>query len=381
MTDAIVYLYPNARWGTHAGRQQLLPEALAAHVPVVFLSTADPTRGLLQVRRPRAEQVQPGVTVVHDALALRTNRWWRRVPWVADRVDGLLLRRTLSRIGVEDYVYWLSAPEPRWLGGMRTGRLVYDCIDPSFHGDRDNFDGREVEVARSARLVFCTAQTLLERMGRVSDRVHLLNNAAAPELYAEGRAAAGEVPAPLRGRPGPVIGHVGTVDWRIDCETLTQAARSLSGYTFCLAGRVNADQEHRVTELRALPNVVMPGEVPPGVGAAYNDAFDVGLVPYLTGEVGDSLNPVKMYMYLLAGKPVVTTWTRECVLAQPHVRATRSTAEFTAAVRDAVEHPDPAAREERMAFARRNTWDDRARRALQVLGEEGLVKRADVATP
>ncbi len=373
MTLPIVYLYPDARWGTHAGRQQLLPEALSRHVPVVFLSTARPTRGLLELRLPHAEQVEPRVVVVHDALALRTNRWWRRVPWVSHRIDGLLLRRVLRRLGVDQYVYWLSAPEPRWLEGVRRDRLVYDCIDPAFDGDRDEHHDREVKVAREAKVVFCTSRTLLERMERIHEHVHLLNNAAAPELYAGERAGVGEVPGPLRDRPKPIVGHVGTIDWRIDCETLTHVARSLPDYTFCLAGRVNADQEHRVRQLRSLPNVVMPGEVAPEVGAAYNEAFDVGLVPYLTGEVGDALNPVKMYMYLLAGKPVVTTWTRECVLAQPYVRATQTPSEFAAAVQDAVEHPDQRTRAERIAFAERNTWDHRARAALAVLRQEGLL--------
>ena len=146
-------------------------------------------------------------------------------------------------------------------------------------------------------------------------------------------------------------------------------------FTFCIAGRVNADQEARVTELRSLANVVMPGAVPSEDGAAYNNSFDVGVIPFLPGPVGDGINPVKMYMYLLTGKPVVSTWINECRLAGPHVRATRTPAEFADALRESVHEPDATAREAREAFARSNTWDHRAREAVALLRERGLLPR------
>jgi teichuronic acid biosynthesis glycosyltransferase TuaH len=370
----VVYLYPESRWQGNSSRQQMLCEALSERVPVVFLSTASPSRALLDVKRPRAERVRPGVTVVHDALALRTNRWWRRLGPVAARIDGLMLRRLLRSLGIGDYVYWLSVAGPEWLAGMRLDRLVYDCIDPNFIPENQaSFDAREYAVAAEASVVFCTAQTLLERMRRVHPHAYLLNNAASPEIYELERSAAGSVPGPLQGRPGPIIGYMGTTDWRLDCETLTEAAKRLPEFTFCIAGRVNADQEDRVVELRSLPNVVMPGAVSNEEGASYNNAFDVGVIPYLPGYVGDAINPVKMYMYLLTGKPVVSTWINECRLAQPHVRATRTPAEFVDALREAVSEPDERAREGRIEFARQNTWGDRAREAVAVLRSQNLL--------
>jgi glycosyltransferase involved in cell wall biosynthesis len=275
---------------------------------------------------------------------------------------------------VTDYCLWLSVPQPQLLTGLRVDRLVYDCIDPCFSPElQADFDRAEYAVAAEAKVVFCTAQTLLDRMSRVHDDAHLLNNAASPELYAEEQAA-GDVPTSLQGRPRPIVGYLGTIDWRLDCETLTHAAKALPDYTFCIAGRVNADQEPRVAELRSLPNVVMPGAVPAEEGARYNHAFDVGVIPFLPGHVGDGINPVKMYMYLLAGNPVVSTWLNEGRLAQPHVRATRTPAEFAEALHEAVTEPDEQAHDARVAFARANTWRHRAQQAVGLLRERGLLR-------
>jgi hypothetical protein len=363
-----VYLYPGARWQANAGRQQLLCEALGRHVPVVFLSTAERTRSLVDVKRPRSQWVDEGVCVLHDCMSLQGNRWWRRLGRVATRVDAYRVNRALAREGIVDYVYWLSVAEPKWLTGMRVDRLVHDCIDPGFSPENlGEFDEREYAVARAARVVFCTAQTLLERMRRVHPSTHLLNNAASPELWMTQSRDTSPLPTPLQGRPGPIVGYMGTIDWRFDCETVTRVATMMPDLTFCLAGRVNADQEHRLEDLRRLTNVVLTGQVSIEDGPAYTNAFDVGIIPFLPGRVGDAINPVKMYMYLLNGQPVVSTWINECRIRAPLVTATRTPEEFAAAVRAAVDERDQRDRKARVAYAAANTWDHRAREAVRVL--------------
>ena len=255
--------------------------------------------------------------------------------------------------------------------------MIYDCIDPNFFADNQaGFDAIEYEVAAHSKLIFCTAETLFERMQKVHPNVHLLPNAACPEYYEVERNSMLGLPTALQGKPRPIIGCMGTIDWRIDTETLVAAAKALPEYTFCLAGRVNKDQEPRVVELRKLPNVVMPGQVSKEEGVAYNKAFDVGLIPYLPGYVGDGINPVKMYMYLLTGKPVVTTWINECRRNMPLVSATRTPEEFIAALRHAVNEPDDRAHEARIAFALQNTWRDRARQAIEFIRSSGLFRTA-----
>lgn len=376
-TLPIVYLYPDARLGGNTSRQHFLTEALSEHTHVYYLSTTEPTRSISAIKRPYIEKVSPSITVIHDAMSLRTNRWWKRLGPLAAKIDAAWIHQVLKQQGVTDYVFWLSVPGPEWMAGMRLDRMVYDCIDPCFiPQDQANFDSKEYRVAAKAGLVVCTAQTLFERMQKVHKNVHLLNNAASVELYEAEQTSKLELPTLLQGRPRPIIGYMGTTDWRVDCETILAAAKALPEYTFCIAGRVNTDQEPRVTELRTLPNVVMPGSLSAEDGAAFNKAFDVGVIPYLPGYVGDAINPVKMYMYLLTGKPVVSTWITECQIRMPLVSATRTPEEFVAALRAAANEPDQTASEARRAFARQNTWKDRGREAIKLIRSSGLFQKA-----
>src|SRR5690606_1310499 len=123
----------------------------------------------------------------------------------------------------------------------------------------------------------------------------------------------------LVGRDVPVVGYMGTFDSRVDMALLLSAAEALPGLTFALPGRVNGDCEAVAGELRALPNVVMPGPVDFEEGESYAANFDVGLIPFRPGRIGDAINPVKMWMYLARGTPVVGTDTAEMRRHRPYV--------------------------------------------------------------
>ncbi|MCW3097588.1 MAG: hypothetical protein JWL77_3206 [Chthonomonadaceae bacterium] len=369
----IVYLYPGSTFKSDVSRQTKITEALAEHTTVVFVQVAEYTHNFAKVPAPTIRQAGKNILVVENALGYLKNRLGKRLGPVHGMLDGRNLHNLLRTHGIDEYVYWLSVPIPELLEGMRTDRLVYDCIDPCMiASEQANYDAAEARVAARSKVVFCTAEILLERMQKLHNKTFLLNNGSAPEDFAAESAADLPLPKPLQGRPRPIVGYMGTIDWRVDVETILEAARALPDYTFCIAGRVNHDQEHRVTELRTLPNVVMPGSVSIEEGPAYNAAFDVGLIPYLPGDIGDSINPVKMYMYLTMGKPVVTTWVRECRNNRPLVSATRTPEEFAEAIRQAVSEQGDAQRSARIAFAHTNTWQVRAETAIQYLEEAGL---------
>jgi glycosyltransferase involved in cell wall biosynthesis len=371
MTFPIVYAYP-CRWDMTPARQRYLMEAMSRHTRVFFLNWPRHTARYGEALRPRAERLTDSLTLVHDAFGVRFARGTRRLGRVGAAVDAAWMHALLRRHGTERYIYWLAAPDPRMLWGMRRDRLVYDCIDPCFiESEQSDFDRRELAIARQSRLVFCSAQTLLDRCRAMNINSHLLPNACSPAEYDARTIASLPRPGPLAGRSGPVAGYLGTFDWRIDVAVLVEAARSLPGFTFALVGRINRDQEGRAAELRALPNVVMPGAVSIEQGRAYVSAFDVGLVPFLPGAMGDAINPVKMWMYLAAGKPVVSTWIAECLRYPQYVIAAPDRQTFPGAIMQALSRgPEWSADAER--FARENSWEQRARQSVAVLAGLGL---------
>lgn len=348
------------------GRNQLM-RSLARHTTVVLLQASARGSAFRLPERPRIEPLEDGLVVVRSALDARNGRLGRRVPGLTAALDGRWLRTELARHGLHNPLLWLTVPDPNLARGFPDHRLVYDCIDPNYlPGEQAKHDDREILLARRSRLVFASADKLLERMRSVNPNTHLLNNAAPVRPPAPGAR-----PAALGAANKPVVGYLGTIDWRFDVEHVLAAASVLTDYTFALVGRVNPDQEVRVAPLRQLPNVLLPGEAILDEGDAWVNVFDVGLIPFTPSPTNDAINPVKMFMYLAVGLPVVATDIAECRRAA-YVETADSPAAFVSAITKAIAEDDEAARRRRREHAARNTWDSRAREAVGILRTNGL---------
>jgi glycosyltransferase involved in cell wall biosynthesis len=374
MPTPIVFgvLLQNARekW---LGRNQLML-SLSRHTPVVLLEHSAPSKGITGSRRPQAERLADNLFMVKDAFALRTHRIGKRVGRIAALLDGKWLNDALAEVGIRNYIYWLTVNDQKLTWGIPSERLIYDCMDPNFLPETQaEFDRSEFAIGRRARLVFCSAHSLHRRMLSVNENSFLLPNAAALDTCRACDSGSGELPVGLRNRKRPFIGYMGTLDWRFDSDCVYAAASALEDCTFVLVGRVNPDQEERIKRLRDLPNVLVTGQVSYEDGHAYNAAFDVGIIPFIPTIMNDAINPVKMFMYLVTGKPVVSTWIEEC-RRNSLVIAARSEEEFVQAIRNAVEHNDAAHVQARMVFARANTWEHRAEEAISHLRTAGLYR-------
>jgi glycosyltransferase involved in cell wall biosynthesis len=85
----------------------------------------------------------------------------------------------------------------------------------------------------------------------------------------------------------------------------------------------------------------------------YYNNLDVGLIPFSDFEVAKAANPVKMYEYLAAGKPVVATTTSETSLYPEFVLTATNADGFLNQIERALSLPGAAARR---AFARQHSW-------------------------
>lgn len=354
---------------TWPGRNQLI-QSLSRFTPVVFLEAAHRNRRF-EIPRPRLEEVDEQTFVLRNALSARTLPRAGRLPGAA-HVDAAWLRSALRGKGLADFTYWLTVAEPRMLTAMPRNKLVYDCMDPNFLPERQRrFDRDESLLASKAQLTFASAQVLHERMLRINPRSVLLPNAASLSTLQAARSGSLTRPPLLEGVTGPVAGYLGTLDWRFDATSVEAAARALPDCTFAIVGRINREQESAVQGLRGLPNVILPGQVSAAEGDAYAAAFDVALIPFKQSPMNDAINPVKMYNYLILGKPVVATSVEEC-RRNPFVTTADTAAEFASAVAQALHPQGPAAMQERIEFALANTWDVRAEQAWDELRRHGV---------
>ena len=360
----IIYYHGND-WDGVPGRQAKLMEAMSHHVPVIFLDASRDGRWRVTQRRP-----SPEIVVVRGLVAILRSLATRKY----DATARLFARFALAR---------LTAPYRRTLfwGAENWWQLerfvphdvfVHDSIDPCFVAEHvAAFVERETLLARKADVVLCTAEKLWLEAKKVNGHSYLVPNACAEEDFTSLDETL-PVPPELENLPLPMVGYIGSIDSRLDVATLLHAATQLAEYSFVFAGPVVPGLESVLQPLRVLPNVSFVGPKFGLEAKALTRRFAVGLIPFQPGEASDALNPVKMYTYLAAGVPVVSTWIHECVQHQEWVHAAKTPAEFTAAIRRAVA-TDAQEKARLVEFARRNTWNHRASDVMKIFVQTSIV--------
>ena len=125
----------------------------------------------------------------------------------------------------------------------------------------------------------------------------------------------GQIPA------RPRIGYLGAIAPWFDFELMTALVQARAAWEFVLVGPVLPGAGPALERLAALPNVELKGAVAHDEVPRVLAGFDVGLIPFRRNPLTAGVNPNKLYEYLAAGLPVVSTPFSEDVVPEPDLVA------------------------------------------------------------
>ena len=232
--------------------------------------------------------------------------------------------------------------------------VVYDCIDEweGFPGVACAVTNTEHELVAKCDLLLVTSAGLREKWITREGPTTLVRNGVDFDFYAE-RCCSNDLLMP-DGRP--IVGYFGGIaDW-FDVELMIHVARQRPNYLFVIIGDVF---EVDISELKSLPNVKMTGQQPYETMPSYLFHFSACLIPFKLNAITHVTDPVKMYEYLSAGKPVVTVALREVEPCGDLLFIARGYDEFVSQLDLAINETGDGQRNRRRAFAQQNTWRTR----------------------
>lgn len=209
------------------------------------------------------------------------------------------------------------------LFNMRGIRTVFELIDDwetSLGGDWFDLDVYRQFVAE-AKCVVGTARLLVSRLHRLgrADALYL-PNAANEYIFDKYKAYARPVDLPAGRRR--VALYFGSLygEW-FAWDYLYEAATGNTDIDFVLIG-------DRPSGKKMPANVHMLGAKMIDELPGYLAYSDFGLLPFSPGKISDAVSPIKIFEYLFAGKPVVSTNLPE-IIGYPGVLVANSPDEFS----------------------------------------------------
>jgi glycosyltransferase involved in cell wall biosynthesis len=296
-----------------------------------------------------------------------------------ERLMRRQVRSAAGRLGIRRPILWLNPHHAVHMAGrMGECGVVYDVTDDwSTLSQKpwmmDQTRRQDAELCRRADAVIVCSQRLLEMKRRLASQVHLIPNGVDAEHYRAVLEDRGPLPDATRDWKRPVLGYTGTLHTdRIDVDLLEAVARKVPEASIVLIGpnHLAADD---LSRLRSCGNIFLTGQVPYRQLPQYMRAFDVCITPHRMSEFTESLNPIKLWEYLAAGKPIVSTDVAGFRDYRHLVRIARGADEFVAAIHQALGEGN-ALWQTRRDEAARHSWRARVDQIEVIL--ESVARRA-----
>ena len=271
-----------------------------------------------------------------------------------------------------DVTYTISPLYHSYKGLLGEKLWVYDNVDNFSQFWKDN----EVKSTAIADVLITTSEPLYKKKTaeRNGNGVYLIRNGVNLDYFTPDGIK--ECPSDISSLESPIIGYVGAMAYWVDLKLIDYIGKALPDYNFVYVGppfgiRHETDMKNR-DNIRFLGLKAMK-DIP-----SYINSFDVCIIPFLKNSITESANPLKLYEYMALGKPVVSTYMPEVELCQKQcdvnigmdyddfVNKVKGFIHFKHSKRPQV-IKDCAAK--RIAFARDNSWEKRAKMLSDILTE------------
>ncbi len=253
-------------------------------------------------------------------------------------------------------------------------RSIYDITDDwtKFSGNQSQLGlitNQDAALCKTCEhVIVCSQQLFDDKTSFVDlDRLHLVPNGVHVDHYKTVADTNFPVHELAQNWVNPVFGYTGTIHGdRVDVQLITAVAKAYPSATIAMVGPnllAGADK-HAVNQFS---NIVFTGSLPYSDLPEIMRAFDVCMVPHLVTPFTESLNPIKLWEYLAAGKPIVSTNVAGFRDFSELVHVAESYDVFLQNL-DVALNEDSSIAAARQTVAQQHSWDKRIDQVIQILG-------------
>jgi GT2 family glycosyltransferase/glycosyltransferase involved in cell wall biosynthesis len=353
-----IIIFPFIDWEFRMARPQQLAIQLANLGHRVFYIQASFNRGkTIFIKKVQDKVLLVKLPIGNDTILFNSALSKNNVVAIRANIVSLIAAFNIhSAIMKVDLPFWLQvaiklSEEFGW-------KLVYDCMDEysGFSYKSELAIQDEYLLFKKSDLVLFSSHPLYDKYGDQTKNSVLIQNGTDFEIFHRAAGIINSEKYNLYKRP--IIGYYGAIaDW-FDTQLVGDLAAAHPEWTFILIGSTDLAD---LKPLHGKQNVFLLGEQSYESLPEYLSFFDVCIIPFIQNPLTEATNPIKLYEFLSAGKPVVATRLNEISLYQEYIHLAGTPGEWEHAINECLlEKKTDELLTLRYEFARSNTWNRRA---------------------
>jgi len=239
------------------------------------------------------------------------------------------IKDIISFLGLKNITLFLWSPMSTGVIGKLTERLVvFDALDnwtrhPEIKDRRGLIIKGYIIIMKNADVIFANSKETQSFMSSSNIKPILIPNGVDKEFFSVKDKF---IPEDIKNIPKPIVGYAGKIGKRINIDIMEFVAQKLPEASFVFVGPF-LDKKW-VKKLLAHKNIFFLGDKNYEKLPYYLNNFDLCIIPHNVGSLENEGDPIKLYEYLAAGKPVVTTDIAGVDLFENYVKICKSREEF-----------------------------------------------------
>ncbi|CDM67936.1 hypothetical protein CM240_0771 [Clostridium bornimense] len=265
-------------------------------------------------------------------VIIERKQWWDRIfrdERVADAIN-----KSISLIGMKSKCILLQNPMAVGiLEKLDYDTFVFDAIDnwvyhPQMNRYSDIIRKNYEFIIKNADAVFTVSKNL-EYFFEKSKYVKCISNGVNKEYFSESIS--------IKDNDTINIGYVGKIQERIDFELVEKCISVYKECNFIFMGPVLNCRKKIIELKKKYENVKFTGDIHYKDLPKMMKKIDIAIMPHKKNKFTDSMNPIKLYEYIAAGKQLVTTNIAGVDGISPYVYISNNDSEFISYIQFAID--------------------------------------------
>lgn len=238
-------------------------------------------------------------------ILIQKKKWWNTV-FYSKRVLKII-NETLEFLNMNNRVLFLENPMAIGVAKNIDKKIfAFDAIDnwlyhPQMSNIKSVINANYKYISNNADIIFTVSQSLYEYFFKSNKNAYWIPNGVDSDRFLISIVKNHEK------RKNPIIGYMGKIQDRVDFDLIEECLKKYPQNEFLVIGPVYSQMDKIRYLKKKYSNILFLGDIHYDKLPAEMKKFDIAIIPHKVDEFTNSMNPLKIYEYLAAGKQIITT--------------------------------------------------------------------------